>query len=291
MIADDPRFGGISRLYGRAGLERLSDAHICVIGVGGVGSWTVEGLVRSAIGGVTMVDLDEVCLTNTNRQLPAIDGAVGRPKVAVLQERMNAISPACKVRAIAEFFLEASADHVLSQGFDWVIDAIDHPAQKAFLISECKRRGIQVLTVGGAGGRRDGTQVRVADLAKTGNDALLKILRRDLRKDYGFPRNAGMEFGVPCVYSGEPQVYPWSDGRVCEEKEGDGGAMRLDCASGFGAASFVTAAFGFAAAGEVVRRVALAEHRGEDLGAGWIRGERVGDARKNMDGLYGKGSA
>ena len=286
MMAEDPRFGGISRLYGRAGLDRLGAAHVCVIGVGGVGSWTVEGLVRSAVGGVTMVDLDEVCVTNTNRQLPAIDGAVGRPKVDVLQERMRAISPGCNVRAIAEFFLQSSAHRILSGGFDWVIDAIDHPAQKAFLIFECRRRGIPVLTVGGAGGRRDGTQVRVADLAKTGKDALLKTVRRDLRRDYGFAREVGVEFGIPCVYSAEPQVYPWSDGRVCEEKEGEGGTLRLDCASGFGAASFVTAAFGFAAAGEVVRRVALAEN----LDSGGRGGEGVRDAGRQIDGLSGKGS-
>ena len=291
MIADDSRFGGISRLYGRAGLERLADAHICVIGVGGVGSWTVEGLVRSGIGGVTMVDLDEVCLTNTNRQLPAIDGAIGRPKVAVLQERMSAISPGCQVRAIGEFFLAASADRILSQGFDWVIDAIDHPAQKALLISACKSRGIPVLTVGGAGGRRDGTQVRVADLSKTEGDALLKILRRDLRKGYGFPRDGGTEFGVPCVYSAEAQVYPWSDGRVCEAKEGDGGALRLDCASGFGAASFVTAAFGFAAAGEVVRRVALVGHRDENVCAGGLDGFGLRSASENAVVHYREGSA
>ena len=106
--------------------------------------------------------------------------------------------------------------------------------------------------------------MRVADLSETGNDALLKTLRRDLRKAHGFPRGAGSVFGVPCVYSAEPQVYPWSDGRVCEEKEDEGGGLRLDCASGFGAASFVTAAFGFAAAGEVVRRITLlgGENRG-----------------------------
>ena len=257
MIEDDPRFGGISRLYGREGLARLALANVCVIGVGGVGSWAVEGLVRSAVGGVTMVDLDEVCVTNTNRQLPALEGAVGRPKVAVLRERMQAISPACKVLAVEEFFTAESADGILSAAFDWVIDAIDHLGQKALLIAECKRRGIPILTVGGAGGRRDGTQVRVADLSETGNDALLRTLRRDLRKAHGFPRGAGSVFGVPCVYSAEPQVYPWSDGRVCEEKEEAGGGLRLDCASGFGAASFVTAAFGFAAAGEVVKRITL----------------------------------
>jgi tRNA A37 threonylcarbamoyladenosine dehydratase len=204
-----------------------------------------------------MVDLDEVCVTNTNRQLPALEGALGRPKVAVLRERMQAISPACKVVGLEEFFTASSADCILSRGFDWVIDAIDHLAQKALLIAECKRRGVPILTVGGAGGRRDGTQVRVADLSETGNDALLKMLRRHLRKVHGCPSGAGIRFGVPCVYSAEPQVYPWSDGRVCGQREEEGGGLRLDCASGFGAASFVTAAFGFAAAGEVVKRITL----------------------------------
>jgi tRNA A37 threonylcarbamoyladenosine dehydratase len=260
-MEEGQRFGGIARLYGRAGLERLGSAHVCVVGVGGVGSWTVEALARSGVGAITMIDLDEVCITNTNRQLPATGDTVGRPKVAVLEERVAAIHPGCAVRAEQEFFTEATADRFLAEPFAWVVDAIDVPKNKCLLIARCKERGIRVLTVGGAGGRRDATAVRVDDLACSGSDALLRVVRRALRQDYGFPGAQGTSFGVPCVYSRELPVFPWSDGTICARKE-EGSALAMDCASGFGAATFVTGAFGFAAAGEVVRRIALGEEGG-----------------------------
>jgi tRNA threonylcarbamoyladenosine dehydratase len=255
------RFGGMARLYGRAGLERLLRAHVCVVGVGGVGSWTVEALARSGVGAITMIDLDEVCITNINRQLPAMDGTVGRPKVGVLAERIAAIHPGCAVRAEQEFFTEATAARFLAEPYTWVVDAIDVPKHKCLLIASCRERGVPVLTVGGAGGRRDATAVRVEDLAHSGHDALLRVVRRELRQDYGFPKEQATSFGVPCVYSQEAPFFPWSDGSVCDRKE-EGSPLALDCASGFGSATFVTGAFGFAAAGEVVRRIAVDQPEG-----------------------------
>lgn len=254
----DPRFGGIARLYGKLGLERLGGAHVCLVGVGGVGSWAVEALARSGIGGITMIDLDEVCVTNTNRQLPAIEGNVGRPKVEVLAERVRAIAPGCVVNPVQEFFTTDTAERLLAPGYTWVIDAIDKLKNKCLLIARCHQKGIPIVTVGGAGGKRDGTEVRVVDLAESRNDMLLKMTRRDLRREYGFPRDIQIPFGVRCVYSGEKPSYPHSDGTTCSVKE-DGSDLTLDCASGFGAASFVTGAFGLAAAGEVVRNIALQE--------------------------------
>ena len=258
------RFGGVARLYGREGLERLSRAHVCVVGVGGVGSWTVEALARTGVGAITMIDPDDVCVTNINRQLPALDETVGRPKVAVLAERIASINTDCRVSAGQEFFSASSCERLLEPGFDWVVDAIDVPRNKCLLIAACRERAIPVLSVGGAGGRRDATLLRVADLARSGHDALLKTVRRELRERYGFARESGAEFGVPCVYSPEAPVYPWSDGSVCTVREGeaDGGRLAMDCASGFGSAIFVTGAFGFAAAGEVVRRIAFPEEGG-----------------------------
>ncbi len=255
------RFGGMARLYGHAGLERLLRAHVCVVGVGGVGSWTVEALARSGVGSITMIDLDEVCITNINRQLPALEGTVGRPKVEVLAERIAAIHPGCVVRAEQEFFTEATAARFLAEPYTWVIDAIDVPKNKCLLIASCRERGVPVLTVGGAGGRRDATAVRVEDLAHSGHDALLRVVRRELRQDYGFPKEQATAFGVPCVYSQEAPFFPWADGSVCDRKE-EGSPLMIDCASGFGAATFVTGAFGFAAAGEVVRRIAVEQPEG-----------------------------
>lgn len=251
----DERFGGIARLFGKPGLGRLSAAHVCVVGVGGVGSWTVEALARSGVGRLTLIDLDEVCVTNINRQLPALGDTVGRAKVDVLAERVRLINPECAVEAEQDFFTASTSERFLSKGYDWVVDAIDSLANKCLLIAACVQRGIPVLTVGGAGGKQDGSAVRVDDLALSGQDPLLKVVRRELRQNHGFSREQGRPFGVPCVYSPETPAYPWSTGAVCDVPE-PGGTLAMDCASGFGAATFVTGVFGFVAAGEVVRRIA-----------------------------------
>lgn len=249
------RFGGLGRLFGAAALPRLHAARVCVVGVGGVGSWAVEGLARSGIGALTLVDLDDVCVTNVNRQLPAHEGNIGRPKVAALAERVRAINPACRVTAAAEYFTAASAERLLGARFDWLVDAIDGMSNKALLIAECVRRGQPVLTVGGAGGRRDATRIRTADLGESQGDELLRLVRKKLRRDHGFARGEGNRYGVPCVYSNEKPLFPWADGTGSTEPE-PGTNLKLDCASGFGTGVFVTGAFGFAAAGEVVRRIA-----------------------------------
>lgn len=255
------RFGGIGRLYGTEALPRLARARVCVVGVGGVGSWVVEALVRSGIGHVTMIDMDDVCITNVNRQLPAFAETVGRPKVAVLAERMRSINPACDVRAIAEFVTDSTAARLLEGPFDFVVDAVDRMSVKALIIALCHRRGVPVVTAGSAGGRRDPTLVKVADLGLAGRDPLLQQTRRKLRRDYGFPGSPdgrALPMGVTCVYSTEKPVYPWTDGTCSAIPEsGSDGSLHLDCASGFGAATFVTGTVGFAACSEVVRRIAV----------------------------------
>ena len=252
------RFGGLGRLYGAAALPRLQAAHVCVVGVGGVGSWVVEALARSGVGALTLVDLDDVCITNVNRQLPALDGNIGRPKVAALAERVRTINPACRVTALGEYFTVKTAEQLLGGRFDWVVDAIDGMSNKALLIAECVRRGQPVLTVGGAGGRRDATRIRTGDLGESQGDELLRQVRKKLRRDHGFAHGEGNVYGVPCVFSNEKPLYPWADGSCATEPE-PGTNLKLDCASGFGTGVFVTGAFGFVAAGEIVRRIALAE--------------------------------
>jgi tRNA A37 threonylcarbamoyladenosine dehydratase len=263
MTTDDyrDRFGGVGRLFGAAALEKLSAAHVCVVGVGGVGSWTVEGLARSGVGALTLVDLDDVCVTNINRQLPALDGQIGRPKVAVLAERVAAINPACKVTVVQEFFTKVSADRLLAAPFDYVVDAIDRMSNKALLIAESRALGKRVLTVGVAGGKRDATQIRAGDLGDAFSDELLRQVRKKLRRDHGFEHGTTkgkMKFGVRCVWSTEPPVYPWADG-TCAAVPEPGSPLMMDCETGFGSAVFVTGAFGLVAAGEVVREIALGE--------------------------------
>jgi tRNA A37 threonylcarbamoyladenosine dehydratase len=252
------RFGGLARLYGAAALPRLNAAHVCIVGLGGVGSWVVEGLARSGIGALTLVDLDDVCLTNVNRQLPALDGNIGRPKVDALAERVRLINPQCRVATVGEYFTAQTAERLLGKRFDWVVDAIDLMSNKALLIAECTRRGQPVLTVGSAGGRRDATRIKVSDLGGSHGDELLRQVRKKLRRDYGFAKGEGNLYGIPCVSTQEQPVFPWADGTCSKEPE-EGSNLKLDCATGFGTAVFITGAFGFAAAGEIVRRVALGE--------------------------------
>ncbi len=252
------RFGGVGRLYGAAGLECLRVAHAAVIGVGGVGSWTAEGLARSGIGEITLIDLDDLCVTNVNRQLPALDGQIGRPKVAVLAERIHAINPACRVHAVTEFFTAATAERLLTPDFSVVVDAIDGMTNKARLIAAIVARGLPAVTVGGAGGKRDATQIRTGDLGEAWGDELLKMVRKKLRKEHGFAAGAGNRYEVRCVWSGERPTFPWADGTCATEPE-PGSNLKLDCASGFGTAVFVTGAFGLVAAQEAVHIIVARE--------------------------------
>lgn len=249
------RFGGVARLYGPDGLDRLRAAHVCVVGVGGVGSWTVEALARSGVGTLTLIDLDEVCVSNINRQLPALTKTVGSAKVRVLAARVGEINPECTVHAVEEFFTAESADHLLEPRYSYVVDAIDSLKNKALLIARCRSREIPVITIGGAGGRRDPTAIKIADLALATHDRLLKSTRKLLRSEFGFTAGEQGRFGVTSVFSGEAPVFPQADGSVCAQRvEADD--LRLNCNNGFGSATFVTGGFGFAAAAEVVREIA-----------------------------------
>lgn len=248
------RFGGIARLYGKGALERFRQAHVCVIGVGGVGSWAAEALVRSGVGQITLIDFDDLCVSNTNRQLPALDGNYGKPKVDALAERFRLINPECKINIIADFIGVDTFEQYLQPDFDFVVDAIDSLKSKAALIAECHKRKLPIIMSGGAGGQTDPTQVRVDDLARTTHDPLASKVRAILRRDYGFARGE-KKMGVACVYSTEQLVYPQADGSVCAQKpeEGAGGG----CESGFGASLCVTGTFGFAAASHVLKKLAF----------------------------------
>lgn len=252
----DFRFGGIRRLYGTRAANAFRSAHVVVIGVGGVGSWSAEALARSGIGKLTLIDLDDVCVSNVNRQLHALDGQIGKPKVEVLAERCRAIWPGIEIHADAAFITPTNLAERIPADADHVIDAIDHVGAKAALIHYCNRRKLPITVTGGAGGQSDPTRVQVADLTRTEHDPLLAKVRSKLRRDFGFSRNPKRRFGVECVYSDEQLVYPGEDGEVCRQKPAPGQATRLDCAAGFGAVSVVTGTFGFVAAGRVLTRLA-----------------------------------
>ena len=186
---DDPRFIGFHHLYGAERTALVRQASVCVVGLGGVGSWAVEALARCGVGELTLVDMDEVCVTNVNRQLHAMSSTVGRPKVEVLAERVREINPTCAVRAIKKFFSRATIDEVLNHPHTVVLDTIDSVENKVLLIAECVRRSLRIITVGSAGNRRSPHLAQVHDLAKTIHDPLLQIIRKDLRQDHNFPRS------------------------------------------------------------------------------------------------------
>lgn len=249
------RFGAIGRLYGDAGLARIRGAHVCVVGLGGVGSWVVEALARSGIGQLTLVDMDEVCLSNVNRQIHALDGSVGQTKASALAARVQQIAPECQVVVEEVFFTEATADRLLATKYDYIIDAIDGTKHKCFLIAEARKRGLRLITCGGAGGCIDPSRVQICDLARTINDPLLLQVRKRLRREYGFPKLSRQKFKVDCVYSDELPVFPRKDGTVsCERESGED--YRLNCDEGFGSATFLTGTVGFFLAAEVVKRIA-----------------------------------
>ncbi|MDR6177243.1 tRNA A37 threonylcarbamoyladenosine dehydratase [Pseudomonas sp. SORGH_AS 211] len=255
MTFDEQRFGGIARLYGQEAVERLAASHVAVVGIGGVGSWAAEALARSGVGRISLFDLDDVCVSNTNRQVHALEGQVGRPKVTVMAERIQTINPACVVKAVADFVTRETMADYITEELDLVLDCIDSVASKAALIAWCKRRKIAIVTTGGAGGQIDPTQIQVVDLNRAYNDPLASRVRSLLRRDYGFSRNPSRHYSVPCVFSTEQLRYPKPDGSVCQQKSFVGEGVRLDCAGGFGAVMMVTATFGMVAAARAVDKL------------------------------------
>lgn len=248
------RFDGIRRLYGNDGAAALQQMSVCVVGVGGVGSWTVEALARSGVGRIRMIDHDDIALSNINRQLHTLDSTLGRSKVAVMAERVAAIHPGCICEPVDDLLTTANLERHLDDGFDVVIDAIDTIRFKASLIHYCRRNKLTVVTTGGAGGLTDPTQVTVADLSRTWNDPLASKVRARLRAEHHFPKNTKRRFRVDCVFSTEQPVYPRADGSVSKQKPGVHGAT-LDCATGYGSSSVVTTVFGMIAAGRAIERV------------------------------------
>lgn len=255
----DTRFGGIARLYGVQQQSWLQTAHFCVVGIGGVGTWVSEALARTGVGQITLIDLDDICTTNTNRQIHALSSTVGAAKVDVMATRIQAINPDCKVNIIEDFVTPDNLFEIFGskddKRFDYVIDAIDSIQAKTSLIAHCKRHKIDIVVTGGAGGQIDPSQIQFGDLAKTTHDPLLSKVRNQLRRDFNFSKNPKRKFSVDCVYSTEQLKYPQLDGSVCAMKNiEEGSSTRLDCNMGFGAATMVTGTFGFFAASKAVTK-------------------------------------
>lgn len=266
------RFAAIERLYGDRESAWIRDLHICVVGIGGVGSWAVEALARSGVGRITLIDDDTIEPSNVNRQIHALTETLVHPKVDVMAERVRQINPRAHCVPVPDFLTDHTMRDYLLRDYDFVIDAIDSVRFKAAMIALCRRRKVPIITTGGAGGRRDPTAIRIADLARTEHDALASKVRKRLRETHGFSRNTRRRFDVECVYSTEQPRYPRGDGTVGFEKPGISG-VSLDCRFGYGSASFVTGSFGLVAASRVLEK-ALARRRRIEGAAGEIPAAR-----------------
>lgn len=268
------RFDRMGRLIGDQKMKRLMNSHVMIIGLGGVGSWAAESIVRSGVGRVTLVDFDEICITNFNRQLHALQGLVGQDKAQVMGERMRKINPQARIEVISLFYnanhcaeiFGLDSDHHPQNRPDYVIDAIDNVTAKCHLLHFCHSHKIPMITSTGSGGRMDPTQIRIADLGKTEVDPLARSIRRILREKYEFPQEEGATFGISAVYSVEPPQPP-------EELTYDGGkGFRCVCPQGqneffncdnrnliLGNASFITGTFGLFCASHVIQSLTQLE--------------------------------
>lgn len=255
------RFSGIARLYGELALTRFSSAHVCVIGIGGVGSWVAESLARSGIGQITLIDMDDVCVTNTNRQIHALKNNIGKSKIEVMSSRILDINPECHVNLIDDFInIDNVAGYLgskLQPQYDYIIDAIDSVRDKAAVLAYCRRQKLKMITIGGAGGQKDPTQINITDLAKTVQDPLAAKLREKLKNEYKLNKDSKGKYGIPCVFSREQLTYPAKNGQVCFAKQQAEASKKMDCDSGFGAITTVTATFGFVAVSYVLNKLSL----------------------------------
>ena len=249
------RFGGITRLYGTQGLMKLQHSHVLVIGIGGVGSWAAEALVRSGIGIITLLDLDDLCISNTNRQVHADQNTIGHSKTETMAQRLKSINPDVTVYTINDFLDHDNIEEYISEQYTLVIDAIDAVMVKTKLIAFCRRKRIPIITVGSAGGKKDPQKITCSDLSKTKNDPLLSKVRNNLRRLYKFSRNTKQSFSVRAIYSLEQMTYPDDQGEVCQSKQFLDEGAKLDCSQGFGAATMVTGTFAFVAVSEAIKKL------------------------------------
>ena len=260
---NEERFGSLARVYGIEELQKIQNANICVVGLGGVGSWVVEALARTGVGRLTLIDGDDISRSNINRQCHALESTIGQMKAKVMQQRVLDINPECECRIIEQYINEDNVSELLmpdpassesDQKFDCIIDAIDRIKYKSLMIHFCKKNKIKVVATGGAGGLTDPTQIEIKDLSRTWNDPLASAVRLALRQVHNFSRNLKRSFGVPCVYSTEQQRYPDKDGNIGFQKPGVAN-LTLDCGFGYGSSVMVTSTFGFVAAAKGIEIV------------------------------------
>lgn len=254
------RFDRMGRLVGDDVMKKLFNTHVMVIGLGGVGSWAAESLARSGVGKLTVIDFDEICITNANRQIHALQGLVGRKKAEVMAERLRKINPQSEVVAVPEFYNAEKSEMMLGMKPDYIVDCIDNLTAKAHLLATCRAQGIKVITSGGSAAKMDPLRIKLVDMADTYADPMAHQMRKILRQKYDFPEK---KFGIPCVFSDELPIEP------VDLHYDNGQGFKCVCPQGsrnnlhgcdqrnviWGTASFVTGAFGLAMASWVIQQV------------------------------------
>jgi len=256
------RFDRAARLFTEPGLHTLMGARVLVIGMGGVGSFAAEALARSAVGRLVLIDFDDICVTNHNRQLHALKGEIGKRKVDVMAERIRRIHPTGEVDAVAQFYSAETSEQLLAGDIDFVVDAIDNIKAKVHLIATCIERNIPLVSSMGCAARLDPTCIEVGDLAHTRGDPMAKNVRRALKKNYGIAATGMTPLGVHAVFSQEPPIepapvsYDKGQGFRCVCPQGNNGLHDCDRRARIdGSAGFVTGTFGLTCASVVVRRL------------------------------------
>ena len=240
-------FTGIINLYGEKGLEKLQESHVMIIGIGGVGSWAAESLARSGVGKISIVDMDDICSSNINRQVHSLSSTIGQEKVNIMEKRLLDINPKLKVNSLFDFFTPKTMEDIFALKPDYIIDAMDSIDNKCLLVAEAKKRELPIITTGGAGGRVDPTLIQICDLNRTINDKLCKRMKRILKREYGYARLHRSHYKIPCVSSKELVEI--------EETTISSHTQIQNCQTTMGSASFVTASMGMAATSFVIKEL------------------------------------
>ena len=249
----DRKFEGTINLYGIEGHKKIANSHIVIIGIGGVGSWAAESLIRSGVKKITLIDLDDICISNTNRQVHVTTENVGQMKATVMKDRLLKINPDSEVIAIEDFITRSNMEELLPDNLkiDYIIDCIDSSLTKSYLVKYCIEKNLKLVTIGASGGKTDPTQICITDLNRTIQDNLLGNVRRTLKKKLGFKRiTPNKKFNITAVYSPE-QTNHESDIIKCDIQSG-----RKNCQSGMGSASFITGSFAFIACAFILKEIA-----------------------------------
>lgn len=237
------RFAGVQKIYGESAFQNFQSAHVMVIGVGGVGSWAVEALARSGVGCLTLIDMDVLASSNVNRQLPALTSTLGQEKINVMAQRCLEINPNIQLHLVDDFLSVDNIETLLANKPDVILDCIDDVKAKLALILYCRFHKIPLIVSGGAGGKYDPSQIRVADLARTEQDPMLAKLRNQLRRK-GICKNVKEKFGLTCIYSQEQP-------KLAENSCATSG---LHC-GGYGSAVAVTSTFAMFAVAETLKKL------------------------------------